>query len=189
MKLKIKKFDSVRSTNDEAIKLIKKNFTKPTLVFANRQTKGKGTRGKKWISNKGNVFISIYYEIKSKKIKFDEISILNPRIVKKAINKYSRDDIKIKWPNDLLIKNKKFCGILQEVIENKNKKYLIIGIGINTFITPKNKNFKSTNLAHYSKYMFKNSLIIKEIKKAYEEFISGIYKYNTSYIKKNYLKG
>lgn len=189
MKLKIKKFDYVQSTNDEAIKLIKKNYIKPTLIFANKQTKGKGTRGKKWISNKGNIFITIYYEIKSNQIKFEQISILNPHVIKNIIKKYSRFEIKIKWPNDLLIKKKKFCGILQEIIEHKNKKYLITGIGINTFIAPKNKSFKSSRLLDSAKYLFTNSLIIKEIKEAYEVFISDIYKYKFSFLRKKYLKG
>ena len=64
MILKLTKFNCVNSTNDQAIKMIKlkKNFQ--GIVVANLQTKGKGTMGKKWISQKGNFFGSVFFELK-----------------------------------------------------------------------------------------------------------------------------
>ena len=56
MKIKIKKYKKVKSTNDIALKLIKKNFSEPTLVISEKQTNGRGRAGKKWISKKGNLF-------------------------------------------------------------------------------------------------------------------------------------
>ena len=55
MKIKIKKFKKVRSTNDIALKLIKKNILEPTLITTDNQTNGRGRAGKKWVSNKGNL--------------------------------------------------------------------------------------------------------------------------------------
>ena len=55
--LKINKFKSVKSTNDKAIKLIQKYRHTAGLVVSDKQTKGKGTMGKKWVSKKGNIFI------------------------------------------------------------------------------------------------------------------------------------
>ncbi len=55
------KFKNVKSTNDEAIKLIKSNKTKPTIIHSYNQSKGRGTMGKKWISKKGNIFLSIFF--------------------------------------------------------------------------------------------------------------------------------
>ena len=63
MRIKIKKFKKVISTNNEAIKIIKKRNIKPTIIVANSQIKGRGTMGKKWISKKGNIFISIFYKV------------------------------------------------------------------------------------------------------------------------------
>ena len=60
MKIRLKKFKIVKSTNDTAIKLIKNNFSEPTLIVAEMQTKGRGRVGKKWISKKGNLFFSIF---------------------------------------------------------------------------------------------------------------------------------
>tara|TARA_B100001996_G_scaffold61677_1_gene44165 strand:+ start:891 stop:1436 length:546 start_codon:yes stop_codon:yes gene_type:complete len=177
MKLKLIKLNSVKSTNDEAIKLIKKNKFLPSIISAKSQMKGRGTMGKKWISKKGNLFISLFFEIDSKNIKFDKFSVLNPRIIKNLLEKYSKYKIFIKWPNDLLVKKRKLCGILQEVIEHNNKKFLIIGIGINTKISPKNKNFKSISLSTCSNRIIKNNEILIKIKLAYEKIISNLKKH------------
>ena len=107
MQLKILKYNSVKSTNEEAIKLIKKNKTKPKIIISKNQTKGKGTMGKKWISKKGNFFATILFELTSKNIKPEEISILNSFLIRDVLKKYTKYKIKVKWPNDLLINSRK----------------------------------------------------------------------------------
>ena len=176
MKLKLIKFNSVKSTNDEAIKLIRRNKFVPSIIVSKSQTKGRGTMGKKWISKKGNLFISLFFEINSKRKKFEKFSVLNPRIVKNVISEYTKYRISIKWPNDLLVKKRKLCGILQEVIEHQNKKFLIIGIGINTKISPENKSFKSISLSACSNRIINNNEILIKIKLAYEKIISSLKK-------------
>ena len=176
MKLKLIKLNSVKSTNDEAIKLIKKNKLSPCLITAKRQTRGRGTMGKKWISEKGNLFISLFFQINLKNIKVNKFSVLNPRIIKNILAKYSKNKISIKWPNDLLIKKRKLGGILQEVIEYRDKKFLIIGIGVNTKISPKNKSFNSISLSACSNRIIKNNEILVKIKLAYEKIISNLSK-------------
>ena len=93
--------------------------------------------------------------------------------------------IKIKWPNDLLIEKKKVCGILQEVINYKNKNFLIVGIGVNTCTFPKIVNYKISSLKDYSNKKVNNDKILKDIKKIYEKFIYDIKKYNFFRIKKS----
>jgi|TARA_B110000881_G_C18578755_1_gene520297 BirA family biotin operon repressor/biotin-[acetyl-CoA-carboxylase] ligase len=178
------KFKTVNSTNDIAISLIKKNKLSPSIIIADNQKKGRGTMGKQWISKNGNIFISIYFCFKSEKIKVEELSVLNSFIIKNILEKYSKHKLTIKWPNDILINKQKLCGTLQEIVSFKLKKYLIIGIGINTFNSPENKKFKATSLVLNSKYKFKNNEIIKKIKKSYELLISDIDKYKLSYLKK-----
>ena len=82
--------------------------------------------------------------------KANEFSIINPLIIKKILNKYSKFEVKVKWPNDLLIKSKKVCGILQELIKLENRSFLIIGIGINTIKSPNDEKFKSISLLECS---------------------------------------
>ena len=117
MKLNLIKFNCVKSTNDSAIKIIRSRKKKEGIVISNLQTNGKGTMGKKWISQKGNLFVSVFFELKETLPNFKEFSSINPFIIKKILNKYSTYTVKIKKPNDLLIKSKKVCGILQEVIK------------------------------------------------------------------------
>ena len=83
MKIKIKKYKKVKSTNDIAIKLIKKNYSEPTLIISEKQTKGRGRVGKKWISKKGIFFISLFFKFNQRKINFKQFAILNAFLLKK----------------------------------------------------------------------------------------------------------
>ena len=186
MELKITKFKSVGSTNDEAFKLIRSGKLIQGLVFSDFQTKGRDTMGKKWVSKKGNIFISIFFKVNLIKIKIEDYIIFNAKIIKKVLQKYSKKIIKIKKPNDLLIGKKKVCGILQEIIEHKKKKYLVSGIGINTNILPLSKDFKSTSLNIHSNKNINNKIIIDKIKKSYDKLVYDLNNHNSLYVKKKY---
>ena len=80
--------------------------------------------------------------------------------------------IKIKWPNDLLVNQKKFCGILQEVINYNDFDYLIVGIGLNTNIAPQNKSFNSLVLKNILNIKINNQRSFKNIFNAYERFLT-----------------
>ncbi len=183
MILKLIKFNCVKSTNDEAIKIIRSKKNSKGIVISNFQTKGRGTMGKKWISHKGNFFVSIFFELKKSMPDFKEFSLINPLIVKKTLKEYSSQQVKIKWPNDLLIRNRKFCGILQELIQFEKKFFLIIGIGINTVSSPKTKSFRGTSILESSNKLVDNSRILKSLKKNYETIFRN-YKFNKKLLKK-----
>ena len=87
MKIKLKKYKKVKSTNDIALKLIKKNNSCPMLVTSEQQTNGRGRGGKKWISEKGDLFISLFYKLDQKKINFKQFAVLNAFLLKKVISK------------------------------------------------------------------------------------------------------
>ena len=181
MKIKLLRFKSVKSTNDVALKLIKKNFLKPTMILSEIQTHGRGTMGKKWISKKGNLFISIFFKMNQKNINFKHFAILNAYLLKNVISKELSKKIKIKWPNDLLYKKKKICGILQEVVNYKDKKFLIVGIGVNTNFEVSSKNFLSTSLKKIINKDIDNNKVLNIIKKIYENFLTRAKNY--SYLK------
>ena len=187
MKLKIIKFKSVQSTNNTAIKLIQKYKNASGLVVSEIQTRGKGTMGKKWISKKKNIFISIFFKVDLTKYSIKFFLIINAKIIKKILKNYTNKIIKIKKPNDLLIENKKICGILQEVIEYDNQKYLITGVGINITSAPNSNKFSATCLNDHSKQINKNLKIIKSIKNAYEKLIDDLNNNNFTYIKNKYI--
>ena len=186
MKIKIKKYKKVKSTNDVAMKLIKRNILEPTLITTDKQTNGRGRIGKKWISLKGNLFITLFFEFDQKKINFKQFAVLNAFLLKKVISKIISKKIKIKWPNDLLFNKLKFCGILQEVIKFNNFDYLIVGIGLNTNTVPQNKSFKSTCLKNILNKKIDNQKILKKIVIAYEKFLGEKNELSFSDLKRKY---
>ncbi len=186
MKIKLKKFKVVKSTNDIAIKLIKRNHTQPTLITTQKQTKGRGRIGKKWISQKGNLFFTIFFKLNQKNINFKQAAILNAYLLKGLITKKTSKKIEIKWPNDLLFNKKKFCGILQEIIRFNQFDYLLVGIGLNTNTSPQNKSFKSTCLKNIINKKINNQKILKNIINLYEKFLNDIKKLPFSKLKMKY---
>jgi len=181
MKIRLLRFKSVKSTNDIALRLTQKKNSKPTMIVSKIQTKGRGTMGKKWVSQKGNLFISIFFEMNQKKINFKHFAILNAFLLKDSLSKQFAEKIKIKWPNDLLHNNKKICGILQEVVNYKDKRFLVVGIGVNTNSDPKNKGFSSTSLKKIMNKTIDNNKVLKNIKSIYEKFLTDAK--NNSYLK------
>ena len=186
MNFKIFKYDTVNSTNNVAIDLIRKERKKNGLVHAKNQLKGRGTRGKLWISEKGNFFGSIFFKLEDRYPSFNEFSIINPVIISDIIKKFCKNKtVSIKWPNDILINKKKICGILQEVITLNNKKFLIIGIGVNIVSHPKlNGKYKATNIFHETKKKRSIKELLGLIIKYYENFFLNINDYDYLYFKK-----
>jgi BirA family biotin operon repressor/biotin-[acetyl-CoA-carboxylase] ligase len=123
MKLRSLKFKSVKSTNDIALMLIKKDNIKPSIILSERQTKGRGTMGKKWISKKGNLFLSIFFDMSKKKIDFKKFAILNAYLLRSILTKKFSSKIKIKWPNDLLFKKKKFVEFYKKLLLTREKNF------------------------------------------------------------------
>ena len=186
MKIKIKKYKKVKSTNDIALRLIKKKYSEPTLIISEKQTNGRGRAGKKWISKRGNIFLSLFFKFNQRKINFKQFAILNAFLIKKVISKIISTNVTVKWPNDLLYNKKKFCGILQEVIKFDNFDYLIVGIGLNTNIVPQNKGFKSTSLKNILKKKINNQKILNNIVVAYEKFLEEKNRLSFSDLKRKY---
>ena len=165
--MKFKKFfyKKVNSTNDLAARKIKFGFTKG-IIISEYQKRGRGQFGKKWISFKGNLFMSIFFKIK-KNIPIKKITVMNCEIIKKILFKYFKKKITIKYPNDLLINKKKFCGILQEITFNNEFKFMIVGIGINLIKNPKIKNYPTTNILIETGIKIKKLKLIKTIENNY----------------------
>ncbi len=175
MKFKIFKYDTVNSTNEKAIELIKKKKYENGFVYALSQKKGKGRYGRKWISKKGNFYGSIFFHIKKNYPSVEEFSLINPILNIDILSKYcGRKNTFFKSPNDIYINKKKICGILQEVIIKESKKYLIVGIGINLFSNPKIKNYPSTNIYKETKKKPKLLQIVNQIIVKYEQFFSNL---------------
>ena len=170
MKLKKYQFKKVKSTNDIAIKKIKSGISRG-LVIAETQSKGRGQYGKKWISFKGNLLMSIFFEINTG-ISIKYITFKNCEIIKKSIQKFTKNKIKIKPPNDLLINNEKICGILQETFFQNKKKFIVVGIGLNLVKSPKIKKYPTNYLNKYTSKKISKLMLFRSIKCLYEKKIN-----------------
>ena len=186
MKFEIYKFESVTSTNDVAINLIKEKRKKVGCVYAEIQTKGRGTHGKGWVSDKGNLFTSIFFPLEKNYPPFNEFSIINPVIISGIIKRFCKDkNINLKFPNDIFVNRKKICGLLQELITFDNKKFLIIGIGLNIISNPDvNNKYRATNILSETEKKPKIKEIIDLLINSYAKFFVDLNSYEYVNFKK-----
>jgi len=182
MKLKKFNFKTVNSTNDLAIRTIKYTKNQSGIIVAEKQKKGRGQYGKKWISYKGNLFVSIFFPINETKLSTHKLTKVNCLLVKKLISIFYKGKISIKNPNDLLINKKKISGILQEILSESGKKFIIIGIGVNLVKSPNIENYKTTNLFDLTNVKISTNNIVLKLKKIYEKFIPMFPKFNVKNI-------
>ncbi len=180
MEFEIFKFESVTSTNDVAINLIQKKKKILGCIYAKKQTKGRGTHGKVWISEEGNLFCSIFFPLEKKYPPFNEFSIINPVIISSVIGNFcDKKNITFKSPNDVFLNKKKICGILQELVTVNSRKFLIIGIGINIISNPNvNNEYETTNILLETKKKPSIKEMINLIISSYEKFFINLNSYN-----------
>ena len=166
-------YKCVNSTNDIAINLIKQKKIKAGFVIAEKQKKGRGQRGKKWIYYKGNLFVSIFFSLEKINLSLKQLTKTNAKLIIKLISRYYKEKIKLKLPNDILINKKKICGILQETIQKNDINYLIVGIGLNLVKSPKIKQYPTTSLYDLTKTKISVNKISKELKNIYKSFLKS----------------
>ena len=124
------------STNEDAKSYLEHQSSSLTFHLSEQQVAGKGRNGKKWVSPEGkNIYLSIGWISPLKYSELDGLSLSVGTVIASNLNKYAENLIKIKWPNDLLIKNKKISGILIETVDLRGKVGVVIGIGINVHMT------------------------------------------------------
>ena len=169
MKLKKYLFKSVTSTNDIAIKKIKKGILSG-IIIAKKQSKGRGRYSNKWIYMKDNLFMTVFFNLSSD-ISLSKLTSISCKIVQKSLLKLLNKKITKKKPNDLLINKKKVCGILQETVFFKNIKFVIIGIGINIDRSPIIYNYPTTYLNFFTNKKLTSFKIYNEIKKNFEIYL------------------
>jgi|TARA_Y100000310_G_C20541134_1_gene743355 BirA family biotin operon repressor/biotin-[acetyl-CoA-carboxylase] ligase len=186
MKFEIFKFEKVTSTNEVAIHLIKEKQKEIGCVYADTQTKGRGTHGRTWISDKGNLFGTLFFPLEDNYPPFNEFSIINPIIISDVIKHFCyKESVNLKFPNDVFVNGKKICGVLQETITLDARKFLIIGIGVNIISNPDiNDEYKATNILLETKKKPGIEDIIDLIISSYEKFFVDLNLYNYESLKK-----
>ena len=168
MKFKVFRFKKVKSTNNTAIRIIRNSKLENGMIISELQSDGRGQYGKRWISEKGNLFVSLFYIQNNLYLNLKQLTEINIFLVKKLLAKYYKKKIDFKKPNDLLINKKKICGILQETIDKLDKKYLIVGIGINLIKSPNINNYPTTNLYNLIKKKISKKKVEMDLKQIFE---------------------
>ena len=122
------------STNDIAFNAALSGEVEGTSYLAHTQTEGRGRNQNKWTSSKGNLFLSTIIKPKSDKSLWHQLSVIvGFSIVQVLVDLGVNNNlIDLKWPNDVLVDNKKISGVLLESSDN----FIIVGIGLNILKTP-----------------------------------------------------
>lgn len=130
---KIYSYEMATSTNTIAYRLAVDGAEEGAVISAEGQTKGKGRMGRSWFSPKGvSIYLSIILKPKIYPFEAPKITLVAALSVAEAINRATSLSSLIKWPNDILIQDKKVCGILTEMDAEVDRiNFLILGIGIN----------------------------------------------------------
>ena len=125
-------YDSIGSTMDRARELAHKGAPEGSLVIAAEQTEGRGRLNRYWVSPPGSLYVSLLVYPSPEKLPF--LTMLAGMAVAEATEAISPLKASLKWPNDVLIGDKKVAGILVESGFARGLSYAAIGIGINVNI-------------------------------------------------------
>lgn len=171
--------DVVSSTNLYLRKLIiDKSINENILVSTNYQEKGRGQRNNIWESEKNmNILISFLYVHPTNNYDLFKFNMLISLAIYDFLSKYFKTGLKIKWPNDLMINNKKIAGVLVQNIESNFKS--IIGVGIN--INQKEfKNFspQATSFSNELNKEFNRNALILELMNNFENYLINYFQFN-----------
>lgn len=192
-------FEETDSTNTQAKKLGDQDARHGTLVIAESQIGGKGRRGRGWMSPaQGNIYMTILLRPDIEPSRAPMLTLVMAHSAAAAIHRITGLEMQIKWPNDVIVEQKKVCGILTEMsAEIDYINHVVIGIGINTNMQeiPTELGEKATSLAIEKGQQIERAAlaaaIINQFEKDYEIFmecsnLSGLKdSYNRMLVNKN----
>jgi len=171
-------YESLGSTNTVAYELAEQGAREGAVVIADEQTKGKGRLGRSWISPaEGGIYLSCILRPDILPNEVSKIALVAAVGAVKAVRKFSSLDALIKWPNDILISDRKAAGILTELKgESDRVDFIILGIGINVNTPRKALPAGGTSLKEESKSSADFSrvelvkILLKELEAEYVKF-------------------
>lgn len=124
-------FDSIDSTNVEALRQARQAGFAPRLLLAAEQTAGRGRRGRSWHSPpRGGLYLSMSQTFPIDSAQLQSLSLVTGLAVREALGD-QLEQLCVKWPNDILVRNRKLAGILLETLISKDQALVVFGIGIN----------------------------------------------------------
>ena len=162
---KIYYFDSLSSTMNIAMQLGLKGDPSGTVVLAESQTRGRGRLGRQWLSPKyKGIYLSLILKPELLPAQASLLTLLAAVSICEAIKEISGLEAEIKWPNDILIANKKLGGILTELNAEMDKiNFVTIGIGLNVNNDKKNLMSSATSLKEQKKESISRITLLQEL--------------------------
>ena len=176
----IKYFEKTDSTNNQAKLAAEQNALDKTLFVAECQTGGRGRRGRSWVSPAGSgIWMSLLLRPDIRPESASMLTLVLAVAMVEAINEEVQDaDCLVKWPNDIVLNNKKISGTLTEMsAEMESIHYVVIGIGINVNTTDFDASIKDMATSIYletGKKVKRSNIIAafsRSFKKYYEQFL------------------
>ncbi len=177
-------FNEVMSTNTVAKFLSMNGVENGSVIISEKQTKARGRSGKNWESPLGGVWLSLILNPKVDHSKIPLITLATGVAVENTLKRIGITNAEIKWPNDILINDKKVCGILTEAITSFNTiEKVIIGVGIDVNMAVENfpeelqENMTTLN-DEFGEKIDENQLIktfLQEFEKISEQFLNEEY--------------
>jgi len=172
-------FREATSTNDIAKELAKKRAKEGTVIVAVTQTRGRGRLKREWVSPEGGLWFSIILRPKLSPKDAAKLTLMTSVAVAKTINKMFDLEAEIKWPNDVLVRGKKICGILTETsTKGESLDFAIVGVGVNANFSlqdlPKNLRAYSTTLKEELKREIELEALLRSLLEATEHYYNMI---------------
>lgn len=168
---KIEYFDYLSSTMNLAMELGMQGAVNGTLVLAESQTKGRGRLGREWFSPKHKgIYLSLILRPAISPAASPILTLLSAVSICEAVKKVCELDVQIKWPNDVLIHNKKLAGILTEMNAEVDKvNFVVIGIGLNVNNDKKSLIAQATSLKEQLDQQVNRVVLLQELLLRIEE--------------------
>jgi BirA family biotin operon repressor/biotin-[acetyl-CoA-carboxylase] ligase len=140
--------ESADSTNNQAALLLQKGTADQTVVTAKIQTAGRGRYGRQWVSEEGNLFASLILKPGGDTATWGQLGfVLSLGIADALLKILPERDVRVKWPNDVLVGGRKIAGVLLEIKPDaKGNDGLIAGFGVNCVSHPAKADTPATNL-------------------------------------------
>ena len=145
-------YDVLDSTNEEARRLASGGGSHGAVIWAKRQTSGRGRMGREWVSAEGNLFVSVLLNPPKKIEECSQLSFVAALAAAETLEAIVGDgDITCKWPNDVLFNGRKIGGILLEAFSTmdefgRERQWVVVGVGINVDSHPEHVMFPATSL-------------------------------------------
>lgn len=180
-------YEEVESTNNTAKKFAEEDAPEGTVIIAEHQTAGRTRKHEGWVSPEGGIYLTMILRPDVTLLEASKLTIVTGVAIAKTLHDEFMIDVGIKWPNDILIGNKKICGILTEAVTDYDKvKAVLVGVGVDVNINesdiPDELENIATTVQKETNITFNRAEIMRSFFKVFENLYEEYKKDNFKYI-------